>query len=587
MYYPDIRKRQLTGYIWTNAVLLLQRGVVNGLIVNIVLLVLVLALGGLLFLRQRQFRQAKPLANLEQILNSLRKNLLSSRTEGKIQNVASHLSDILINNLQSERILFFRKQRRFMEMNYVYGMKNIQRAKYRIRLSNGLIEKLTGEKLLDHPQGMGDLLSPELNELLDNGKFNLVFPIFWTDNLFGVYFISTRLAVDHPIVSAFLLFLNQNLSVAYHITRLESSRQILENRVESSRKSIVKLEEDKARTETKAREEDPGHLIEMFSHRSVEELVANLFDKVKAGLKAEKLIFVSRSNDRGRGDLNYTQGIIGDKFPLDGVEFRRIFGKLKKRQVYTMEQLREIKGGDQLTHHLERRKMDHLSTFSLSDTENGLLFWAGKNEDEKAESRLLSRFERIGRRALVNAREFERVEEMSYTDSLTGLYNHRYFIKRLNEEIQRAIRYNRNVGLLLFDIDDFKLYNDNFGHQWGDELLRRMGRTLSESLRSIDIVARYGGDEFGIIMPEADKSTCGIFMDRLRHAIAITDFRDQGNGFEGRITISIGSAIYPIDADNSERLIYCADMALFRSKEAGRNRSTIFSEELLEPDNSL
>ena len=108
-----------------------------------------------------------------------------------------------------------------------------------------------------------------------------------------------------------------------------------------------------------------------------------------------------------------------------------------------------------------------------------------------------------------------------------------------------------------------------------------MGATLSRSLRSIDIVSRYGGDEFCIIMPEADKMTCEIFMERLRHAISTTDFRDQANGFKGQITISVGSAIYPEDADTAERLIYCADMALFHSKEMGRNRSTVFHTEIL------
>ncbi len=558
--------------------------VVDSLYINIILVVLVLVLAALLVQRQRQLKLSRPPADLAALLENLRRNLLSSRNEGKIQKIASQLSDILVNNLQSDRILFLRKQRRFMELNYVYGLKNIQRTQYRLKLTKDLMDRLVDGQILKDPAQLSNVLSPDMVELLKSEKFNLAFPIFWAENLFGVYFISTRLPLDHPMIKTFLLFLNQNLSVSYHITRLESTCQILERKVENDKKTIQRLENEKSKAEQKETEEDPGHLIEMFGHRKVEELVANLFDKVRAGLKAEKLVFVSRPNPRGGGELKYMLGVNQKSVTFDVDEFQGIFGKLQKRQVYTLAQLRELTGNENLADHLSREKMAYLSTFSLDDNEPGILFWAGKETEREVENRMLSRLERVGRRALVNAREFERIEEMSYTDGLTNLYNHRYFTKRLNEEIQRAIRYNRRVGLLLFDIDDFKLYNDNFGHQWGDELLRRMGRTLAQSLRSIDIVARYGGDEFGIIMPETDRATCGVFMDRLRHAISATDFRDQVNGFEGRITISIGSAIYPDDADSADRLFYCADKALFRSKADGRNRSTIFSEELLESD---
>jgi diguanylate cyclase (GGDEF)-like protein len=554
-------------------------------IANIVLVVLVVILAVLLIIRQRQLKQSRPLGDLGEILDQLQRNLTSIRAEGKIQKTASHLSDILINNLRSERILFFRRQRRFMEMNYVYGMKNVQRARYRIKVTDALLEKLTGGNVLSHPRDLREVLGADLSELLANEQFNVVFPIYWRDILFGVYFIRTALSPDDPLIRTFLLFLNQNLSAAYHVSRLESSRLGSEVKNNTDRGDIQPPDETK-RAETAEGDEDPGHLIEMFRHRNVDELIAGIFEKVKTGLKADKLVFVSHPGDKGKKPLDYALGADKERFNLDGDEFQRLFGQLQKRQVYPISHLGAIKGGGHLKTLLEQERLGQLATFSLSDEEPGILFWDGKVDGNGGESRLLTRLERVARRALVNAREFERVEAMSYTDSLTGLYNHRYFVKRLNEEIQRAVRYHRKVGLLLFDIDDFKLYNDNFGHQWGDRLLRHMGKTLSKTLRSIDIVSRYGGDEFGIIMPEADKSTCGVFMDRLRHAIAATDFRDQADGFEGRITISIGSAIFPDDADDSDRLIYCADMALFKSKDMGRNRSTSFQPELLAQNDS-
>ncbi len=552
------------------------------MVVEIILAILVVALGVLLIVRQRQLREARPVDNLDKVLAGLKHNLISNRTEGKIQIVASDLSDILINRLRSQRILFFRKQRRFMELNYVYGLKSLQRGKYRIKISNALMQKLMNGEPILRPSDLTGVIGDDLTKLLEAEGFNIVFPIFWRDNLFGVYFISTELPVDHPLVNTLLLFLNQNLSTAYHITRLESTRQILENKIESQRRKVRDLENSRKAAEHKSAEDDPGHLIEMFGHRNVDELMGDLFDKVRAGLKADKLIFISHPGRKDQAPIRYSRGVGQEDFDFDDAEFHRLFGSLPKSEIRDVEKLGDLLTDDKLRENLTREQLHHISRFSLGDGEQGLLLWSGKKEGERVEARFLGRLEQVARKAMANAREFQRVEAMSYTDGLTGLYNHRYFIKRLHEEIQRAKRYQRQFGLLLFDIDDFKLYNDNFGHQTGDHLLRRMGRTLGRSLRSMDIVARYGGDEFGIIMPEADRSTCRIFMDRLRDAIAETDFREPSDEFNARITISIGSATFPDDAADPERLIYCADMALLRSKALGRNRSTVFEAALIE-----
>lgn len=548
----------------------------DSLTLNIILFLLVVILIALLIIRQKQMRKLNPIEDLESVLEGIASSLISCRNEGKIQKIASQLSVILTKHLKVSQILFFRRQKRSMEMNYVYGLKNINRSRFRIQISDKLLKQLTSGNMLFSITELDGYINNELESLLLDKKFNIVFPIFWNDNLFGVYFIRTALPYDHPLINLFLLFLNQNLSITYHLTRVESSRRMLESKLKG-----VKNNTSPKDSTNVSQVNDPGHLIEMFTHRKVDDLMSNVFEKVKTGLKAEKLLFFSRPYSGAPNNLKYSIGMDREEFAIDGKEFGQIFGAMQKQQIYDIHQNSKNKNDNIPSEKISRLGLNYMSTFSLNEKEQGLLFWSGKNNNSQSEYKILSQLERVARRAMNNALEFEKYEEMSYTDSLTQLYNYRYFTKRLGEEIQRAKRFNRRVGLLLFDIDDFKVYNDNFGHQWGDELLRRMGDTLSRSLRSIDIISRYGGDEFCIIMPESDKITCGIFMDRLRHAINSTDFRDKANGFEGRITISIGAAIFPDDAENAEKLIYCSDMALLHSKNYGRNRSTMFSEELL------
>jgi diguanylate cyclase (GGDEF)-like protein len=193
-----------------------------------------------------------------------------------------------------------------------------------------------------------------------------------------------------------------------------------------------------------------------------------------------------------------------------------------------------------------------------------------------------------------NIIHYKSIEELSYTDSMTELYNYRYFYKRLTEEVLRAKRFGRKLALVILDIDDFKIYNDNYGHQAGDQLLRQLGRLLARTVRSIDVVSRYGGEEFCVIMPESDQEECFKFMERLRKSIMNFPFKSEvvhldstqesgGEEYikrEHNITVSLGGAIYPHDAQSVDRLIYCADMALLRAKGNAKNRSVIYEEQL-------
>ncbi len=182
--------------------------------------------------------------------------------------------------------------------------------------------------------------------------------------------------------------------------------------------------------------------------------------------------------------------------------------------------------------------------------------------------------------SISNAQMYEDMKKMSFTDAMTSLNNYRYFETRMHEEINRARRSDTPVSLLMLDIDHFKNYNDTLGHQAGDEALRVLGWILKNAVRDEDIVNRYGGEEFSIILPGLDKKVISILAERIRQKVEEHPFYKEHIQPEKRITISLGGAAFPEDADSYEELVKKADEALYFSKKAGRNRFTLYSESL-------
>jgi len=165
----------------------------------------------------------------------------------------------------------------------------------------------------------------------------------------------------------------------------------------------------------------------------------------------------------------------------------------------------------------------------------------------------------------------EKLRQLSITDGLTGLYNHRYFKEHLDQELNRARRHNLDVSLAMADIDYFKKYNDTYGHPAGDALLSAVGYLFRDNIRKIDLAARYGGEEFSLVLVETNKHAAGIVAEKIKKLIAEHPF-DSANGNSGhRITISIGVATFPDDAATSDELIKIADDRLYRAKENGRD----------------
>ena len=178
--------------------------------------------------------------------------------------------------------------------------------------------------------------------------------------------------------------------------------------------------------------------------------------------------------------------------------------------------------------------------------------------------------EQIGM-AVESAQLFEEVNRLAITDGLTGLYNIRHLKRVLGEEVKRSIRYSRPLSFIMLDIDHFKIYNDQHGHPRGDEVLRILSGLLQQNTRDVDTVFRYGGEEFSVIIPEVGKQEAVGMADRIRRVIQEHVFPYEEDQPDGNLTVSIGVANLPEDAEEGDELIDMADQALYRAKQTGRN----------------
>lgn len=214
----------------------------------------------------------------------------------------------------------------------------------------------------------------------------------------------------------------------------------------------------------------------------------------------------------------------------------------------------------------------------------GVLNVTDKTSGEKYDDVDLSLLEIIGPQvalALERAEWQERAKEfqlMSITDPLTGLLNRRYLQERMNEEVNRSKRYDYPMSFLMIDIDDFKSYNDLNGHQAGDQALQITAHCLKVALRSADVACRYGGEEFGILLPQTPLTEACAIAERMRQRVAETVYPHGKSQPLGRVTISIGASTFYKQGDTPELMIAAADRALYDAKSKGKNRVEFFQE---------
>jgi diguanylate cyclase (GGDEF)-like protein len=166
----------------------------------------------------------------------------------------------------------------------------------------------------------------------------------------------------------------------------------------------------------------------------------------------------------------------------------------------------------------------------------------------------------------------DKLAEMARTDGLTGLLNRRALKEALEVEIRRSDREGQQFSFLMIDVDFFKKYNDAFGHPAGDKLLIRLSSILQENTRAVDVVARFGGEEFVVLLSGTPPSAAVAVAEKLREAVKNTVFRPATDGKPvGRTSVSIGIAGYPSDSKTKQGLMSLADQALYLAKEAGRD----------------
>jgi diguanylate cyclase (GGDEF)-like protein len=225
-------------------------------------------------------------------------------------------------------------------------------------------------------------------------------------------------------------------------------------------------------------------------------------------------------------------------------------------------------------HSLERHGVspDIVAPVTMNGKVMGALVVVGSSIHVKEEIAFASMIADLLGSAFQHATTIESVEQSASIDSLTKLYTRGHFSQRFETEVRRAKNYAHPLSILLLDIDHFKSINDTYGHPIGDLILTKLGEILRQSVRSSDIAARFGGEEFVVIMTSASKQQALSFGENLRKTIEAAPFKIPGGNAPLRVTISGGVATYPKDGDTTADLLRVADKALYEAKQTGRNR---------------
>lgn len=316
-----------------------------------------------------------------------------------------------------------------------------------------------------------------------------------------------------------------------------------------------------------------------------EELYQNIMDMSVHLAHAERGSLMLMENGKAYLSIKAAKGI--NKKLLKEIKIRvgegvsgRVFGEGTPLVVYDIEKDERVL--------LPRKPSYKTSSFisiplKLGERTIGVLNISDKVKGEvfsEEDITLLGSFASYASIALERSMYYSLVDhlrELSITDSLTGLFNKRYFEERFFEELQRSERHNLSFSLAMLDIDDFKLFNDTEGHLSGDEVLKNIANIAKESTRIIDIMARFGGEEFAVIMPQTEKDEAFFVAERIRKSVREQLSHTWRYFPKDRITVTVGIATFPSDGKEMKDLIQNADRALYRGKKEGKDKTLLYS----------
>ncbi len=265
------------------------------------------------------------------------------------------------------------------------------------------------------------------------------------------------------------------------------------------------------------------------------------------------------TQDRQLPETSWQRALLGNALALSGSE-----SKAARTAVSKMEAIRKTERGRRVV------AIPLMGGDKVMGVLEGVREGEGRRSFTKANLRLLAALALPLAAALGNSLRIAEAERLSQTDDLTKLHNARYLRQFLLSEVRRARRYNSTVAALFFDLDDFKHVNDVHGHLVGSHVLMEMATIILSSVRDTDVVARYGGDEFVVILPESSVESAEFVAERVRHKIERNAFTG-GRGLKLQLTASFGVATFPAHAQSPQQLVANADAAMYEAKAAGKN----------------
>jgi len=318
------------------------------------------------------------------------------------------------------------------------------------------------------------------------------------------------------------------------------------------------------------------HARRIEDARAMEALERELAVRAEAERRAREMSFLV---DLGRTlastlDLDDLLRALGEKLVAGlGLEALRLYLADETGDLV----LRAAHGGDAFELGERRRASDPLPGFeaarlSHGDDPGGILALrrSGGAPLDAVETRLVESVATQAAMAIANARLHQKMVRLSQSDALTGVHNRRSLFARLDLELERSRRFEHAMALALVDVDRFRQYNEAFGHPAGDGILRQVAGLLAAAVRTVDLVARYGGEEFAVLIARADRASALEVAEKLRAAVDAAAI-PHGASEAGRVTISVGVAVFPDDGRDLGALIDGADAALYAAKRAGRN----------------